>query len=126
MELNNTILKHSNKYKHNATKKKIVIEVVNEFLYRLNSLIETAHKNHKTCIIVNLPKTISIPDGINYKECQVEIYYNIVMMLEKKDYIVNIRLSEKNDLIKISWSDGKTNSMDDMLKKIKEIKISNF
>ncbi len=119
--MNSSIVVSSDKLKKNILKKKMLNEIINGNLYRLNTIIDTAYKNNKDQIVTNLPIIFNIPDTLNHKEFSLEVYYNIIEILEKKNYKVNIRIKENETLIKINWRSDNNDSIDQMKKKLKDI-----
>jgi len=119
--MNKSIIVSSDRLKKNSLKKKILNDIVNDCLYRLNNLIESTSKNNKTYLISNLPVSFNIPETFNYKDFQIEVYYNIVEILESKGYEINIKIEKDETIIKINWKpydDININSMKTKLKSI--------
>lgn len=119
--MNKGIIVSAEKLKKNYPKKKIISDIVNDISYKINSSIDLAYKNNEHELIFNLPITFNIPNTINHKEFQLEVYYNIVEILEKKGYLVNIKVLKNETLLKINWSYENNETIDNMKKKIKSI-----
>lgn len=119
--MNKGIIVSAEKLKKNYPKKKILADIVNDISYKINSAIDQSYKNNESEIIYNLPISFNIPNTINHKEFQVEVYYNIVSILEQKGYTVNLKILKNDTLLKINWSYDNSNNMEDMKKKIKSI-----
>ena len=119
--MNKGILISSDKLKKNILKKKILNDIVNDNLYRINDLIDSSYKNNKDQLITNLPISFNIPDTFNHKDFQLEIYYNLIEILESKGYKVNIRIRESETIIKINWKSEDNDNIENMKKKIKDI-----
>jgi|LauGreDrversion4_2_1035121.scaffolds.fasta_scaffold01053_10 hypothetical protein len=117
--MNRGIIISADKLKKNYPKKKIIADIINQLLYKINSSIDLAYKNNEHEIIINLPITFIIPNTINHKEFQLEVYYNIIDILEKKGYLINIKISKNETLLKINWSYENNESIHDMKNKIK-------
>jgi phospholipid N-methyltransferase len=119
--MNRTIIRSSDKFKKDILKKKKLTEIVNGYLYSLNSAIENAHKNNKISVILALPIGFNIPEHINYKNFQTEVYYNIVEILQSKGYFVKIKLKEEESYLIVSWNledDANINLMKQKLKSV--------
>lgn len=121
--MNKSIIKHSDRFKKNIIRKKLIQENVNEFLYRISNAIDQTNKDNKNKLIIPLPFSFNIPDTIDSNKFRIEIYYNIVKILEDKDYIVKISQNNDNNkyLLFIQWSisdDIDISIMNDKLKKI--------
>ncbi len=115
------IIISAEKLKKNYPKKKIIADIINDISYKINSAIDLAYKNNEHELLFNLPITFNIPNSINHKEFQLEIYYNIVQILEKKGYRVNIKILKNDTILKINWSYENNESIDSMKNKIKSI-----
>lgn len=118
--MNSSILVSADRLKKNVLKKKILNDIVNDNLYRINDLIDTSYKNNKDQIVTNLPIAFSIPETLNHKDFQLEVYYNLIEILEKKDYKVNIRILPNETILKINWKSNDDNHIDQMKKKLKD------
>jgi hypothetical protein len=121
--MNSSILVSADKLKKNLLKKKIINDIVNDNLYKLNDLIDNSYKNNKDCIITNLPISFNIHDSFNHKEFQLEIYYNLIEILEKKNYKINIRILENETILKICWKSIDENNLEMMKMKLKNVKF---
>lgn len=119
--MNSSIIVNADKLKKNLLKKKILNEVINSNLYRINDLIDTSYKNNKESVIINLPISFNIPDTLNHKDFQLEVYYNLIEILEAKNYKINIRINENETILKINWKSIDNNNIEQMKKKIKNI-----
>lgn len=119
--MNKSIIVSAEKLKHNLLKKKLLHENVNANLHRLNGLIENTYKNNQDILHARLPISFDIPDNINQKDFQVELYYNIIEILENKGYIVNLKIEEDKTTIKIKWKTDDESNLSKMKKKIKDI-----
>lgn len=119
--MNKGIIISADKLKKNYPKKKIISDIINDISYKINSAIDLAYKNNEHELLFNLPITFNIPNSINHKEFQLEIYYHIVQLLEKKGYNVQIKVLKNETLLKINWSYENNESIDYMKKKIKSI-----
>lgn len=119
--MNSSILVSADKLKKNILKKKIINETVNDNLYRINNLIDISYKNNKEYIMANLPISFNIPDTFNHKDIQLEVYYNLVEILEERGYKVNLRIKESETIIKINWKSNDDSNIEKMKKKIKDI-----
>ena len=83
-------------------------------------MIDVSYKNNKDVVVTNLPIIFSIPETINHKHFQLEIYYNLIEILEGKGYKVNIRIKENETLLKINWRSDDDNNLENMKKKLKD------
>lgn len=119
--MNSSILISADRLKKNILKKKIINDLVNDNLYKINNIIDKSYKNNKDFVITNLPVSFNIPETFNHKDVQLEIYYHLIDILEKKNYKVNIRVLENETLIKIHWKSDTDNNLENMKKKIKNI-----
>lgn len=119
--MNKGIIVSAEKLKKNYPKKKIIADIVNDISYKINSAIDLAYKNNEHELIFNLPITFNIPNSINHKEFQLEVYYTIVKILEQKGYLVNIKILKNDTVLKINWSYENNETIDEMRKKIKSI-----
>lgn len=115
------IIVSADKLKKNYPKKKIIADIVNDLSYKINSAIDLAYKNNEHELLFNLPITFNIPNSINHKEFQLEIYYTIIDILEKKGYSVNIKILKNDTILKINWSYENNESIESMKDKIKSI-----
>ncbi len=121
--MNRSIIRSAERYKKDILKRKKLNEVVNDYLYRLNTVIETAHKNNKVCAVLLLPVGFNIPSHINYKNFQTEVYYNIVEILEKKGHTVNIKMRDNESFLVVSWDQEESLDIENMKNKLKNIMI---
>ena len=119
--MNSSILVSADRLKKNILKKKIINDIVNDNLYRINDLIDISYKNNKEHVVTNLPISFNIPDTLNHKDIQLEIYYNLIEILEKKGYKINIRICENETILKINWRSNDDNNIELMKKKLKDI-----
>lgn len=119
--MNKGIIISAEKLKKNNPKKALLSNFVNDISYKLNSVIDSAYKNNKTEISYNLPISFNIPQNINHKDFQLEVYYNIIEILEKKGYNVNIKILKNETILKINWFFTEESDLDNMKKKIKSI-----
>ncbi len=137
-----SIIKPSSSFKRNCVKKNAIATSVDSFLYQTNTAIEIANKENKNRIALRLPSSFSVPDGINHHNFQIEVYYNIVNVLETKGYKVKIKSDNfsigsinlkssyastsaygDNNIIYISWETEDDFDRNEMLKKLKKITI---
>ena len=126
-----SIIKPSSSFKRNCIKKNAIATSVDSFLYQTNTAIEIANKENKNRIALRLPSSFSVPDGINHHNFQIEVYYNIVNVLESKGYKVKIKSDNfsigsmygDNNIIYISWEMEDDFDRNEMLKKLKKITI---
>jgi hypothetical protein len=119
--MNRSIIISAEKLKHNLLKKKLLHEYVNANLHRLNSIIDQTYKNNQDVVYVRLPISFDIPDNINQKDFQVELYYNLIDILESKGYQVNLKIEEDKTTIKIRWKTDDDSNLSKMKKKIKDL-----
>lgn len=120
--MNKAIIRPSGRFKKDILKKKLLSDTVNEFLHRLNTNIEIAHKNNRVGVVMQLPIGFNIPEYINYKNFQTEIYYNIVTILEEKGYGVKVKAEEPKWHIKVTWcSNEDDDTIEEMKRKLKKI-----
>ena len=119
--MNSSILVSSDRLKKNLLKKKLLNDIVNDNLYRINDIIDVSYKNNKEQVITNLPIAFSIPDTLNHKDFQLEVYYNLIEILEGKNYKVNIRIRENETILKINWKSSDDGNLEMMKKKLKDI-----
>lgn len=103
--LDMNILRPAKCFKRYTSNRSLVNETVNDFMYRLSSVIEDASKNGKCFVEAKLPSSFVIPDIISESDFRLEVYYNIVMMLENKGYKFRIKLdpANVNNIIVVSW-----------------------
>jgi hypothetical protein len=87
------IIKSARLFSKNVIRKKAVEDVVNDCLYSINSLIETANKSNKASVAYRLPMSFAVPECISEEEFRVEVYYTIITILESKEYKVKMRSS---------------------------------
>ena len=119
--MNRSILISSEKLKKNLLKKKILNDVINDNLYKINDLIDVNYKNNKEQLVTNLPISFNIPESINHRDFQIEVYFNIIEILESKGYKVNIKINQSETIIKINWQSTDSKNIDYMKKKIKDV-----
>ena len=119
--MNSSILVSADRLKKNILKKKLINDIVNDNLYKINDLIDVSYKNNKEFIITNLPISFSIPENLNHKDFQLEIYYNLIEILESKNYKVNIRILPNETILKINWRSSDDGNLEMMKKKLKGI-----
>ena len=117
--MNKSIVVSAERLKHNLLKKKLLNENVNANLHRLNGLIDQTYKNNQDVLLARLPISFDIPDNINQKDFQVELYYNLIEILEHKGYQVNLKIEEDKTTIKIRWKTDDDANLSKMKKKIK-------
>jgi len=134
-----SIIKPSAAFKRNALKKNAIVTAVDTFLYQINSAIEGANKDNRNKTAIRLPSSFSIPDGIDSNNFRIEVYYNIVNILENKGYSVKIKthtsnhprnaVSEydevygDNNILYISWNIDDDFDKKTMLKKLSNLTI---
>ena len=120
-----SIIKPSKSFKKNILRKKALSEVCNDCLYRINANIEIANKSSKSKIAVKLPTSFNIPEGVDHKEFQIEVYFNIVEILESKDYVVKLKFTSINEtILYINWNTNDSSvDIDKMMNKLKNITI---
>ncbi len=115
MSLRSNIVKPASTFKKNALRKMEIATTVNSILYNINSAIETANRENKSKISIRLPSSFSLPDGIDHSIFRLEVYYNIINIMENKDYKVKIISFDKNgnkiykelgdnNILSISWA----------------------
>ena len=119
--MNKGIIISAEKLKKNYPKKKILADIVNDLSYKINSSIDISYKNNESELFYNLPISFNIPNTINHKEFQLEVYYHLVKILENKGYNVNIKILKNESVLKINWSYENSDDMEEMRKKIKSI-----
>lgn len=119
--MNKGIIVNADRLKRNNIKKKILTTNINSILYKINSAIDSAFKKNQTNILFNLPISFDIPNSINHKDFQLEVYYNIINILESKNYKVNIKLLPNESIIKIYWEYSEEVDMNLMKDKIKSL-----
>lgn len=130
-----SIIKSSSSFKRNCVKKNAIATSVDSFLYQANTAIEIANKENKNRIAMRLPSSFSVPEGINHYNFQIEVYYNIVNVLESKGYCVKIKSDNTalsirsevsygdNNIIYISWQTEDDFDKSEMLRKLKKLTI---
>lgn len=134
ISMKKSIIKPSNSFKRNVLKKNAIITSVDSFLYQVNSSIEAANKSNKNQTALRLPSSFSIPDGIDYDNFRIEVYYNIVKILESKGYKVKIKSDISsictrntsygdNNIIFIQWKIDDDFAKEEMIKKLSDITI---
>lgn len=134
ISMKKSIIKPSNSFKRNVLKKNAIITSVDSFLYQVNSSIESANKSNKNQTALRLPSSFSIPDGIDYDNFRIEVYYNIVKILESKGYKVKIKSDISsigtrntsygdNNIIFIQWKIDDDFAKEEMIKKLSDITI---
>jgi hypothetical protein len=119
--MNKGIIISADKLKKNNPKKNLLNNYVNDLSYKINSAIDNAYKNNQTELLFNLPISFNIPPNINHKDFQLEVYFNIIEILEKKGYSINIKILKNETVLKINWIYSDNNDLNDMKKKIKSI-----
>jgi len=119
--MNKGIIISAEKLKKNYPKKKILSDIVNDISYKINSVIDLAYKNNESEVFYHLPISFNIPNTINHKEFQLEVYYNLVQLLEQKGYKVNIKIKKNETILRINWSYENSDDIEDMRQKIKSI-----
>lgn len=119
--MNRNIIISADKLKHNLLKKKLLHEYVNTNLHRINSLIDIAYKNNQNVLITKLPVSFDIPDNLNQKDFQIELYYNLIEILESRGYKVNIKIEPNQTTIMIKWMINEDANLLKMKKKLKDI-----
>jgi hypothetical protein len=119
--MNKGIIITAEKLKKNNPKKVILADIISDISYKLNSAIDCAYKNNESELFYNLPISFNIPNTINHKEFQIEVYYNIVSILENKGYVVNIKILKNETILRINWSYDTSDNMANMKEKIKSI-----
>jgi hypothetical protein len=119
--MNKGIIITAEKLKKNFPKKKILADIVNDLSYKINSAIDIEYKNNKCELFYNLPISFNIPNTINHKEFQVEVYYHLISILEQKGYVVNIKILKNETILRINWSYENTDDMAIMKEKIKSL-----
>lgn len=123
------IVKPASTFKKNALRKMEISNTVNSILYKINSSIEMANKENKCNISIRLPSSFNIPEGIDHSIFRLEIYYNIVNIMESKDYKVKISSFDKNgnklhktfgdnNILSISWAVESDVNISDMKEKL--------
>ena len=119
--MNNSIIINADRLKRNNIKKKLINTNINSILYKINTAIDMSFKKNQTNLLFNLPISFDIPDSINHKDFQLEIYYNIINILESKNYKVNIKLLENESILKILWIFAEENEINTMKNKLKSL-----
>ncbi len=119
--MDRNILKAANTFKHSSFRKKIMIEIVNDCLYRINSLIDQTNKDNKCSVDYKLPVSFAIPDTINESDFRLELYYHIVNILEEKGFTV--RIKDKTNLLVISWDVETAKNKNKWINKLQSIRI---
>lgn len=115
--MNKGIIISAEKLKKNNLKKNLVNNFVNDLSYKINSDIDNAYQNNLTEILCYLPISFNIPKNINHKDFQLEVYYNIIDILENKGYDIKIKFSKNETILKINWSYTDTENISEMKKK---------
>jgi hypothetical protein len=134
ISMKRSIIKPSNSFKRNCLKKNAIISSVDSFLYQVNSAIESANKSNKNKTALRLPSSFSIPEGIDYNNFRIEVYYNIVKILETKGYKVKIKsdissIGDRNtsygdnNVLYIQWKIDEDFAREEMIKKLSDITI---
>ncbi len=130
-----SIIKPSSSFKRNCIKKNAVATSVDSFLYQVNTAMEIANKENKNRVAMRLPSSFSVPEGINHYNFQIEVYYNIVNVLESKGYSVKIKsdntaISSRanigygdNNIIYISWEMEDDYDKAEMIRKLQRLTI---
>ena len=80
-----------------------VYRVLNKELVKINSQIDTAHRNGKDCTVVKLTFNFNCPDYIENKDVQTNVYYKIIEDLQNKSYTVGLKINPKETLLHIGW-----------------------
>lgn len=119
--MSSKIIISADKLKKNYPKKKILSDIIEDISYKINSAIDISYKNNESELFYNLPISFNIPNTINHKEFQLEVYYNIISILENKGYTVNIKILKNDCVLKINWSYENPTEMDIMKQKIKSV-----
>lgn len=119
--MNKSILINADKLKHNLLKRKLLHEYVNTNLHRLNGLIDQTYKNNQDTLLTRLPISFDIPDNLNQKEFQLELYYTLIEILQSKGYTVNLKIEEDKTTIRIKWKSNSDLDLEKMKKKIKAV-----
>jgi hypothetical protein len=119
--MNKGIIISAEKLKKNYPKKKIISDIINDISYKLNSAIDQAYKNNESEIFYNLPVSFNIPNTINHKEFQLEVYYTLIELLESKGYNVKIKILKNETVLKVNWSYETNYNLEDMKNKLKSI-----
>lgn len=92
------IIKPSAHFKKNSLRKLELTSSVDTILYQINSRIESANKENKCKIAMRIPSSFNIPEGIDHSTFRLEVYYNIVNILEEKGYKISIKAFDKNGI----------------------------
>ncbi len=132
--MKSSIIKPSSFFKKNSLRKIEIANSVDTFLYQINSEIETANKENKNKTALRLPSSFNIPEGIDHKKFQIEVYYNIVNILENKGYKVKIKTVRNggtngnhcfgdNNILYIFWETESEHNVDEMYSKLFKLNI---
>lgn len=119
--MNKNIIVNADNLNQHEIKQKYVIENVNSNLYKINNTIEYAIQNNKNQIIYNLPTIFDIPNMFIQDEFKIEVYYNIINILEAKNYKIKIRLLQNDTILNIRWGNMNDNELNNMKDKISSI-----
>lgn len=119
--MDRSILKPANSFKRSSLRKKLLIEIVNDCLYRLNSMIDQMSKNNKCSLEYKLPVSFAIPDTIDEVDFRLELYYHVVTILESKGYTVNIK--EGTTILVVSWDIEFATNKSKWIDKLHSVKI---
>lgn len=129
MSLKTNIVKPASTFKKNALRKMEIANSVNSILYNINSSIEIANKENKCKVSIRLPSSFNIPEGIDHSVFRLEVYYNIINIMESKDYKVKLSAFDKNgikiskslsdnNILSISWAIESDVNISDMKEKL--------
>ena len=116
----NTI-QHSSKYRQTRAKRTMIAKVVNTFLYHLNSEIESAFRSNQSRTVAALPVNFDIPESINHANFQTEVYFNIVELLQAKDYTVRIHRRGGGALLEVAWTVEDAVDVSHMQRKLQDL-----
>ncbi len=123
--MDRNIVKPAKNFKRNTTRKNLMIQAVNDFMYRMNACIEQTNKSNKCAFECRLPAAFSLPDSINDNEFRHEMYYNVVCILQDKGYNVKIRLDNKgagnNNMLYVSWDVESESNMQEWMNKLRSV-----
>jgi hypothetical protein len=90
------IIKPSSHFKKNSLRKLELTSSVDSILYQINSKIESSNRENKCKLAMRIPSSFNIPEGIDHSTFRLEVYYNIVKILEEKGYKIKIKSFDKN------------------------------
>lgn len=105
--MSQSIIKNAKLFSKNPIRKKTLEDVVNDSLYRINALIETANRSNKTSLVYKLPESFAVPESISEEEFMLEVYFTIVNIMEAKGYTVGIRMASSGNHMSIAWDTEK-------------------